>query len=217
MALSPMNGKLYLAGNREGTAEVRDAETREAVGLPLRMVHAIRSVDWSPDGTLLLTGGVDGTAQVWSERTRRPIGRPMIHQGPVHSVRFSPDSRTIVTGSADHKARLWDSATGKPIGPRLDHNAPVIAVDFSSAGDVILTRTEDGVVRRWERAPDPVGPDERFILWTQVVTGAELGASDVIEGLKPSVWQQRRERLRVLGGPPALGNDPETNDESTQR
>jgi WD40 repeat protein len=166
---------------------------------------------------MLLTGGSDGTAQVWSARTRVPIGQPMVHRDTVHSVRFSPDSRTVVTGSADGTARLWDSATGKPIGPPLDHKAPVKAVDFSPAGDVILTRTKDGVVRRWERAPDPTGPDERFILWTQVFTGAELDATDVIGGLEPSVWQQRRERLRAIGGPPALGNDPETDDQSTQR
>jgi hypothetical protein len=54
-------------------------------------------------------------------------------------------------------------------------------------------------------------------LWTQVFTGAELNASDIIEGLKPSVWQQRRERLRAIGGPPALGNDAETDDQSTRR
>ncbi len=110
----------------------------------------------------------------WSG-TQVSIGQPMVHQGPIHSVRFSPDSRTVVTGSADGMARLWDSATGKPIGPRLVHEAPVKAVDFSPAGDVIQTLNKDGVFR-WERAPDPTGPDERFILWTQVLTGAELGA-----------------------------------------
>src|SRR5262249_583020 len=143
------------------------------------------------------------------------IGQPMVNRGQIHSVQFSPDSRTVVTGSADGKARIWDSATGKAIGPPLDHNAPVTAVDFSPPRDVILTSTKDGIFR-WARAPDPTGADEAFILWTQVFTGAELNASDVLEGLKPSVWQQRRERLRAIGGPPALDNGTETDDQSTR-
>jgi WD40 repeat protein len=117
-------------------------------------------------------------------------------------VAFSPDGRTVLTGSGDRTARLWDAATGKPIGTPLAHDAGVAAVAFSATGDAVLTKTEDGVVRRWDRLADASGPDERFVLWAQVVTGAEIGANGTVRGLDAPAWDQKRHRLRALGGVP---------------
>jgi WD40 repeat protein len=201
LAHSP-DGRTTLMGHPDGTAQVRDAATMVPLGPPLRHEYAILSVAISPDGTRLLTGCVDGTVHVWSARTRRPIGRPLLHQGPVHTVAFSPDGRSVLTGSGDWTARLWDAATGKPIGMPLAHDAGVAAVAFSATGDAVLTKTEDGNVRRWALAPDATGPDERFVLWAQVATGAEIDTSGTVRGLDDSVWIQKTNRLRALGGAP---------------
>src|SRR5262249_26767590 len=139
---------------------------------------------------------------VWSARTRQPIGRPLHHQGPVHSVAFSPDGRMVLSGSGDRTARLWDAATGKPIGMPLAHGSGVVAVAFSATGDAALTKTEDGVVRRWELAADASGPDERLALWAQVAIGAEIDTGGTVRGFDASTWNQKRNRLRALGGVP---------------
>jgi eukaryotic-like serine/threonine-protein kinase len=196
------DGRTILMGHSDGTAQVRDAATMQPLGPPLRHEYAILSVAISPDGTRLLTGCSDGTVHLWSARTRQPIWRPLHHQGPVHSVAFSPDGRMVLTGSGDRTARLWDAATGKPIGMRLTHNAGVVTVAFSDTGDAVLTKTEDGVVRRWERPADASGPDERFVLWAQVAVGAEIDANGTVRGLNASAWNQKRNRLRALGGVP---------------
>ena len=77
-----------------------------------------------------------------------------------------------------------------------------LAVAFSVTGDAVLTKTEDGIVRRWERAADASGPDERFVLWAQVAIGAEIDANGTVRGLDASAWNQKRNRLRALGGVP---------------
>jgi WD40 repeat protein len=201
LARSP-DGRTILMGHEDGTAQVRDADTLQAIGPPLRHEYAILSVAISPDGTRLLTGSVDGTVRVWSARTRRPVGRPLLHQGPVRSVAFSPDGRTVLTGCGDRTARLWDAATGKPIGMPMAHDAGVAAVAFSATGDAVLTKTEDETVRRWERPAEASGPDERFALWAQVAIGAEIDANGTVRGLDASAWDRKRDRLRALGGVP---------------
>jgi len=201
VALSP-DRRTVLMGHKDGTAQVRDADTMLPIGPPLRQEYAILSVAISPDGTRLLTGCVAGTVHVWSESTRRPIGRPLLHRGPVHSVAFSPDGKTLLSGGGDRTARLWDAATGKPIGMPLTHNASVVAVAFSGLGDAVLTKTEDGIVRRWDLASDASGSDEQFVLWAQVAIGAEIDESGTVRGLDAPAWDKKRTRLRALGGVP---------------
>jgi WD40 repeat protein len=201
LARSPDGGTI-LMGHNDGSARVRDAATMQPLGPALRHEYAILSVAISPDSTRLLTGSVDGTVQVWSARTRQLIGRPLYHRGPVHSVAFSPDGRMALSGSADHTARLWDVATGKPIGMPLPHNDSVVAVAFSIAGDAALTKSEKGIVRRWDLAADASGTDERFALSAQVAIGAEIDAYGTIRALAVSAWNQKRNRLRTLGGVP---------------
>ncbi|WP_435019980.1 protein kinase domain-containing protein [Tundrisphaera sp. TA3] len=200
IARSP-DGSTILMGHGDGTAQVRDAATRQAVGPPLRQDYAILSVAISPDGDRLLTGCVDGTAVLWSSRTRKPLGRPLPHRGPVRSVAFSPDGRTLLTGG-DRVARFWDAGTARPIGKPLAHDAEVVAVAFDPAGRSALTKAEDGQVRRWDVPAEVTGSDERFALWAEVAIGAEIDANGTVRALDAPAWDAKRDRLRILGGGP---------------
>ena len=115
---------------------------------------------------------------------------------------FSPDGKTVLTASLDKTARLWEAATGQPLGPPLQHQGPVRHVAFSPDGQTVLTGSDDKTARLWQ-LPVPVqGEVERVVLWTQVITGMELDRDDVIRILDATTWQQRRQRLQELGGPP---------------
>jgi WD40 repeat protein len=117
-------------------------------------------------------------------------------------VAFSPDGEVVLTGSGDWTARLWDTATGKPIGMPFHHDSGVVAVAFTSTGDAVLTKSEDGDVRRWEREAQASGADERFVLWAQIGIGAEIDSNGTVRGLDASAWNEKRNRLRGLGGVP---------------
>ena len=202
LATAP-DGTWIVTGHDDGTAQVRDATTSIANGPPLRNEYAVISVAISPNGEILATGCTDGIARVWSARTRQQLGQTMTHKGPVRSLAFSPDGQSVLSGSSDGTAQLWDALSGMPIGPPLEHVQGVDSVGFSLDGATLLTRTDIGSIRRWKRPPEATGRDERFVLWTQVLTGAVVDPGGTIHGLDSSVWMQAKKRLESLGGAPS--------------
>jgi WD40 repeat protein len=160
------------------------------------------AVAFSPDGKTVLTGSVDNTARLWETAAGKPLGPPLQHQDLVVAVAFSPDGKTVLTGSIDKTSRLWETVTGKPLGPPLQHQGQVVAVAFSPDGKTVLTGSCDNTARVWH-APSPIeGDPERIILWAQVITGLELDDYGGTRGLDAGTWEQRRQRLQELGGPP---------------
>jgi WD40 repeat protein len=115
---------------------------------------------------------------------------------------FSPDRKTVLTGGSDGAARLWSAADGKPVGLTIRHESPVKFVAFSPDGKTFLTAT-DREVRIW-RPPEVIpGEPRRLVLWSQVITGMEfVGEGDEIRHLDATTWEERREELNALGGPP---------------
>lgn len=122
---------------------------------------------------------------------------------------FSPDGKTLMTGSFA-TMRFWEAATGKQLGPPLLHQGRVYAASFSPDGKSALTGCHeamagpfDGMARLW-RLPQVRGNPEQIVLWTQVITGLELDEHGLVRVLDAATWQQRRDRLEKLGGPPCL-------------
>jgi hypothetical protein len=57
-------------------------------------------------------------------------------------------------------------------------------------------------VKAWEVTPPTAGEVKQVVTWIQVLTGLELDADGVFRELNAAVWQQRRQQLTELGGPP---------------
>jgi WD40 repeat protein len=84
----------------------------------------------------------------------------------------------------------------------MQHQGTDISVAFSPDGKTVLTGSADKPARVWH-APRPIeGDPERIILWAQVITGLELDEYGATRGLHAPTWEQRRQRLQELGGPP---------------
>ena len=196
------DGKTVLTGCQDGSARLWDAATGLSIGTPMVHQSGISAVDFSSDGKTVLTGSQDRTARLWNTETGKPTGPPLSHPATVSTVTFSPDGRMILTGSLDKTARLWDAATGQPIGKPLEHQGAVNAVAFSPDGKTVLTGSDDGKARMWE-TPAPLPVDlARLVVWIEALTGLELDEKGAIRVLDGAAWQQRRDRLSELGGPP---------------
>ncbi len=203
VAFDPKGDRVLTAGVN-GTAWLWDVATGQRLGLPMPHGSEVMVAAFSPDGRRILTGSLDGAARLWDAATGRSFGQSLAHSHEVRAAAFSRDNRWVVTGSWDWTARLWDAATSRPLGPPLPHQGKVWAVAFGAGNRMILTGSEDGKARLWQ-LPSPVqGSVERIVLWVQVLTGMEIDADGGGRVLDPTAWQQYRQLLVELGGPPTL-------------
>jgi WD40 repeat protein len=204
VAFSP-DGSPFLTGSYDGTTQLWDAATLEPIGKPLVHQSEVKAVAFSPNGTQFLIGFADGTVRLWDLATLKPIGTPLQYLMIVCAVAFSPDGSRLLACSLDQSARLWDAATLKPIGPPLEHDCWWPWASFSPDGSEILLADHLGAAQVWQAPPGPLnGECEQIVSWVQVVTGMELDPTGGINVLDAPVWQQHRQRLQELGGPPEL-------------
>jgi WD40 repeat protein/serine/threonine protein kinase/tetratricopeptide (TPR) repeat protein len=199
--LSPDGKTFVVIRQAEPTAQLFDTAKGQAIGPALKHLGRINLAVFSPDSKTVATGSQDGTARLWEATTGKPLAKPLIHQGPVRSVQFSPDGTMLLTAGDDQTARLWDVHTGLPLGAPMRHRAAVGAA-FSRDGRTIVTGSADRTVRLWQ-VPVPVpGEVERIVRWVEVLTGLELSSEGAVNLLDGPTWQERRQGLIKLGGPP---------------
>jgi WD40 repeat protein/tRNA A-37 threonylcarbamoyl transferase component Bud32 len=148
VAFSP-EGKTALTASDDGTAQLWNLATGQAIGPPLQH-PGIHAAVFGPDGKTAATAGSDGTARLWEVRTGKALGPPIRHEGAVRAVAYHPAGKTLVTAGEDATAQLWDAATGNAVGPPFRHQGAVVAVAFSLDGKIVLSVSTDGTVRRWE-------------------------------------------------------------------
>jgi hypothetical protein len=212
VAFSP-DGQLFVTGCGEPwglhatgqEARLRKRATGELVGAPLPHRGAVLAAAFSPDGKLVLTGSSDGVARLWDVASGKAVGQPMAHRGPVTAVAFGGDGRTALTGSRDGTARLWDATSGRSLGPPLTHLGQVTFTSFSPDGQGVLTSGSgsEEFLQRWEAPVAPLaGASAQIQRWAEVLTGLELESDTVVGTLSRQAWNERRQRLRELGGPP---------------
>jgi WD40 repeat protein len=191
------DGKTVLTGGLDGKLRLWDAVAGNIMH-ELEHEGQVYSVTFSPDGKQLAAGG--NSARVWDAATAQPLTPPLRHLAPVRAVAFSSDGRLLLTASADKTVQMWDVITGKRVGPHLHHlKIPYDSV-FGSDGQTVITVDDSWLIHWWKVPTHLDATPERLALWVQVLTGLELDQDGGVHVLSAAAWQQRRERLDVLGG-----------------
>ena len=151
-----------------------------------------------------MLGHLNGRVTLWDAETGRQLSEALRMHREAREVVLSPDGRTLLAVGGDGSARLFDIATGRALGAAFEHYASMASVVFSRDGCFVTTVAPDFAVRVAE-VPQPIGGEtERITLWVQVTTGMELDDEDVPVLLNPTIWKERRDQLRRLGGAPSL-------------
>jgi WD40 repeat protein len=163
---------------------------------------AITGQAFSPDGRYLaLASAGEDVVAIYDLQTKDRVGPPLEHGGGTYTLAFSPDSRLLASGSGDGKVRLWDVVTGRRLGAPLPCRGAVRAVLFRDQRTV-LTADVSSTVLRWD-VPDLQPPDaERLQLWAELRTDLDLDEQGGVRVLDQDEWEQHKQRLSQLGGPP---------------
>jgi len=126
VALSP-DGKLLVAGDKNGDAALYDPVDGKPLYVPLQMRRVsdpagfqdIRTLDFDASGKHLLIANAEWI-EMWDVRTRRLAGRPIRHPiGGQHTfmgAMISPDGKKVTTFQDDNGPPfLWDAVTAQPL------------------------------------------------------------------------------------------------------
>jgi hypothetical protein len=201
VAVSP-DGRTAAIASGDESAQLWDLERREPFGPPLEHQNRVVALDFSPDGRFLATASTDKTARVWYAATGEAYGAPFDHAGAVWGVAFA-DARTLVTACRDGRVRLWDLPTRTPIVPPWSHQGVIWAVACHPGSRSVLTGSEDTTARLWRIPPPWTNDAKRVRLCVEVSSGLELvDGSGVVRWLDAPSWENRRQALKELGGPP---------------
>jgi WD40 repeat protein len=216
------DGRTVRTKGLKGVAEVqvRDAQTGQPVGNPLRLADAPApgSCEFVADGTVVA---------LWSGRfvrladasTGEPLTPRLDHPGVVGRVAVSRDRKLLLTSAAGGFDRpnefgvyLWDVAAAKILLGPLRHGTYLHSVSFVP-GDTSLLTADTQSVRLWDRATGTptaeyrTGPNASVMSVVPVADGRNL----LVRGYPDTRLLDGR-TLRPVGNP--LGA-PDTTSEVT--
>jgi serine/threonine protein kinase len=159
LTISP-DGSMLAVGGDANTIQVYDLEVRRLKATLKGHTHAVKSLDFSPDGKLLASAG--GTVvRLWETATWRDTG-DFEHNPEVLCVRFSPDGKLLAISDGESDLPhykllptaiiLWDVATRKEVRWLRGHTNSIWALAFSPDGKSLASGSADQTVKFWDTA-----------------------------------------------------------------
>src|SRR5213078_1977635 len=97
-----------------GIAQVREAASGIAVGIPLNHQAPLVQARFHPQGRLVLTAGADGNARLWDWQTGRETIPALKHGKKLTWAELDRSGSRIATASSDGTARVWNVSDGLP-------------------------------------------------------------------------------------------------------
>ena len=143
------DGRQLVTALFDGTVQVYDTTTGQAVSPPITSLWYLHTARLSPDGRQLLTASEDQGAAIWDLATGKKL-RQLDYPGPTFTAAYSPDGRWIAVACEDHLVRVFDAASGTLRTSLRGHTERVEHVAFSHNGALLASSSNDGTARLWD-------------------------------------------------------------------
>jgi len=147
VAISPDSSQV-LAGLRDHTVRVIDAESGRQLMSLAGHTGQVRSVAFSPNGQQALSGSLDGTVRLWNLESGELIREFRPGLGGINAAVFTADAAAILCGGRHHRFVMLDVRTGEAVARLTGHSGAVLTLKVTGSGEV-LSGGRDGAVRRW--------------------------------------------------------------------
>jgi WD40 repeat protein len=195
------DGRYLVASCDNGTAPAWDLTTRTRLGPDIHHQGPVLWCGITPNAKSILTASADYTIRQWDPRTGAPTG-PTLQVKSQPMAGFSPDGQFLLANDTESDVRLWDAATGKQLGRSFVLPSWTRDMMFGPDARWFVAACSDNIGRIWQTPTPVVGTPEQIRLWLEVITGLELTPEGTTRFLNVAEWQERRERLKSLGGEP---------------
>jgi U3 small nucleolar RNA-associated protein 15 len=134
------DGKLMVAGDKEGHVKVFDVKTKSMLRQLKRHTAAVRATTWAGDGLHMVSGGDDKRVKLWDLATQEVVWDSKdAHTDYVRCVEASPAAGEVfMSAGYDHAVRVWDRRQERPVCA-MTHGHPVECCLAAPAGAMLLT------------------------------------------------------------------------------
>ncbi|MFC7262039.1 WD40 repeat domain-containing protein [Streptomyces lutosisoli] len=130
-----------------------------ASGGTIRLPHAPRAAQFTPDGDTLAVADADWTVRLWdvTDPTHpKNRGRPFtVGTEGATALAFTPDGTLLAAVGRDRRVRLWDvtdpSKPGYVGRPITESDEAVTTLAFSSHGGLLAMAGPEGAANLWRR------------------------------------------------------------------
>ncbi|BAZ37549.1 WD-40 repeat protein [Calothrix sp. NIES-4101] len=115
-----------------------------------KLLGAVFSVAFSPDGKLLVTGDSSNKVYLWNVASGKEILTCTGHTETANYVAFSPLGETFASGGGDATVRLWHVKSRKCLKILQGHTSWILSIAFSPSGSILATAGNDNTIRLWD-------------------------------------------------------------------
>ncbi len=146
--------------------------------------RAVKSVDFSHDGTFIVSGSEDQTLKLWEVSSGREIRTYNGHQSEVNDVLFTPDDNMLISASRDGYIYFWDILTGNILKSYEQPGEAILRLALSPNGQYLAVGSIGGKINVYDTQLDSIiyavkgsymARDNVFInaIGTKLITGLD--------------------------------------------
>ncbi|KAJ8592029.1 WD40 repeat-like protein [Rhizopogon salebrosus TDB-379] len=144
------DGQLIASGDEKGELFAWRGDTGECLAQTIKVSQAIRSLDFSPDGTVLVIASEGKTAELWSIQTWQLQGSLIGRGSTIFCIKFSPSGELLAIGTCGD-IEIWNFRTRECIA-NFGHTGSTTSLAWTLDGTRLLSAGNEDhpTIHEWD-------------------------------------------------------------------